>query len=45
MEGGEIEGGHLCQVRRLKGVILEGDEIEGGHFCQVRRLKGVNLAK
>ena len=32
LEGGEIEGGHFCQVRRLKGVVLEGEEIEGSHI-------------
>ena len=30
--GEEIEGGHVGQVRRLRGVILEGEEIEKGHF-------------
>ena len=28
----ETEGGHFCQVRRLRGVILRGEEIEVGHF-------------
>ena len=32
LEGEEIKGGYLGQVRRLSGVMSEGEEIEGVHF-------------